>query len=162
MGILDTDWVIRQVNTGRDRVKRVGRPAPQSLWDELILRHQREREDLLAWEDNLDPVGSRSQTPTQSQFEVQLKADGDDAKCDKRSPDEQDINTVSASGSEENTLVANSDASEIDSESMSERSSSPGGYSSSHSSSSSASGWSIVDPSESDFDDSFSVDANDF
>ncbi|KAG6807814.1 hypothetical protein H0H93_000969 [Arthromyces matolae] len=160
MGILDTDWVIRQVNTGRDRVKRVGRPAPQSLWDELILRHQREREDLLAWEDNLDPVGSRSQTPTQSQFEVQLKADGDGANCDKRSSDEQDIDTVSASGSDENTLVANLEASETDS--MSERSASPGGYSSSHSSSSSASGWSMVDPSESDFDDSFSVDANDF
>lgn len=42
MGILDTDWVFR----------RRQRAAPRSMWDELFARHQIEREELLAWDDN--------------------------------------------------------------------------------------------------------------
>ncbi|KZV96915.1 hypothetical protein EXIGLDRAFT_833329 [Exidia glandulosa HHB12029] len=40
LAVLDSDWAIR------DSV----RPAPQTLWDEMFTRHQRERESLLQWE----------------------------------------------------------------------------------------------------------------
>ncbi|KZV94429.1 hypothetical protein EXIGLDRAFT_737050 [Exidia glandulosa HHB12029] len=40
LGVLDSDWVVR------DSI----RPAPQTLWDEMFTRHQRERESLLQWE----------------------------------------------------------------------------------------------------------------
>ncbi|KAJ7599202.1 hypothetical protein C8J56DRAFT_815578 [Mycena floridula] len=40
LGLLDTDWVMRSY------LKR----APISLWDELLSRHQKEREELLKWD----------------------------------------------------------------------------------------------------------------
>lgn len=43
LAILDTDWVMR------DYFK----AAPMSLWDELFLRHEKEREKLLKWEDGI-------------------------------------------------------------------------------------------------------------
>ncbi|KAJ7243200.1 hypothetical protein B0H12DRAFT_838302 [Mycena haematopus] len=42
LGILDTDWMMRKVY----------KPAPKSLWDEMFLRHERERDDLLRWDDD--------------------------------------------------------------------------------------------------------------
>jgi len=44
MGLLCTDWALQQTSQGRVS-------APKSLWDELFLRHQREREELLRWDD---------------------------------------------------------------------------------------------------------------
>ncbi|KAI1791150.1 hypothetical protein LXA43DRAFT_920768 [Ganoderma leucocontextum] len=41
MGVVDTDWIMR----GRLRA------VPRNLWDELFARHQREREELLRWEE---------------------------------------------------------------------------------------------------------------
>ncbi|KAJ7637176.1 hypothetical protein FB45DRAFT_829529 [Roridomyces roridus] len=41
LAILATDWSIRSFL----------KPAPKSLWDELFLRHQREREELLRWDE---------------------------------------------------------------------------------------------------------------
>ncbi|KAJ7048490.1 hypothetical protein C8F01DRAFT_1190157 [Mycena amicta] len=40
-GIIDTHWVMRGY----------WKPAPKSLWDELFLRQERERADLLRWEE---------------------------------------------------------------------------------------------------------------
>ncbi|KAJ8087266.1 hypothetical protein PM082_006096 [Marasmius tenuissimus] len=40
LGILNTDWVMRS---------RFG-TAPKSLWDEMFLRHDRERDELMQWE----------------------------------------------------------------------------------------------------------------
>ncbi|KAJ7432899.1 hypothetical protein B0H11DRAFT_2123567 [Mycena galericulata] len=40
LAILDTDWAMRSFF----------KPAPKSLWDELFLRHERERDELLRWE----------------------------------------------------------------------------------------------------------------
>ncbi|KAK7046629.1 spermidine n1-acetyltransferase [Favolaschia claudopus] len=41
MAIVDIDWVMRSIR----------KPAPTSLWEELFVRHQREREELLHWEE---------------------------------------------------------------------------------------------------------------
>ncbi|ESK96358.1 spermidine n1-acetyltransferase [Moniliophthora roreri MCA 2997] len=40
LAILDTDWVMRSYFTA----------APKSLWDEMLLRHERERDELLRWD----------------------------------------------------------------------------------------------------------------
>ncbi|KAJ7039755.1 hypothetical protein C8F04DRAFT_1084706 [Mycena alexandri] len=42
LAILDTDWAMRSYY----------KPAPKSLWDELFLRHERERDELLRWEED--------------------------------------------------------------------------------------------------------------
>ncbi|KAF7350402.1 Spermidine n1-acetyltransferase [Mycena venus] len=44
LAILDTDWAMRGFYKGK--------PAPKSLWDELFARHEREREELLRWEED--------------------------------------------------------------------------------------------------------------
>ena len=64
MGILDVDWVVR---------KR-GRAAPRSMWDELFERHQREREELLRWEANEGRPRTRR---TSSMETVRLEPDVD-------------------------------------------------------------------------------------
>jgi hypothetical protein len=38
---LDTEWMMRAFFT----------PAPKNLWDEMFDRHEKERQDLLQWED---------------------------------------------------------------------------------------------------------------
>ncbi|TDL19614.1 acyl-CoA N-acyltransferase, partial [Rickenella mellea] len=43
MAMLDTDWALRTTLSLRT--------APKTLWDEMFLRHQREREELLRWDD---------------------------------------------------------------------------------------------------------------
>ncbi|KAJ7048494.1 hypothetical protein C8F01DRAFT_1004520 [Mycena amicta] len=40
-GIIDTQWVMR----------RFWKPAPKTIWDELFMRHERERTELLRWEE---------------------------------------------------------------------------------------------------------------
>jgi hypothetical protein len=42
LAILHTDWAMRKFY----------KTAPKSLWDELFLRHERERDELLRWEEN--------------------------------------------------------------------------------------------------------------
>ncbi|KAG7097594.1 hypothetical protein E1B28_004930 [Marasmius oreades] len=41
LAILNTDWAMRGYFS----------PAPRTLWDEMFLRHERERDDLLRWEE---------------------------------------------------------------------------------------------------------------
>jgi len=41
LAVLDTDWVMHAFR----------KPAPKNLWDEMFLRHAREREELLRWDD---------------------------------------------------------------------------------------------------------------
>ncbi|KAK1226858.1 hypothetical protein PQX77_010162 [Marasmius sp. AFHP31] len=41
LGILNTDWVMRKYF----------KPAPKTLWDEMLVRHDRERNELLRWEE---------------------------------------------------------------------------------------------------------------
>ncbi|KAF8189807.1 hypothetical protein K438DRAFT_1971326 [Mycena galopus ATCC 62051] len=43
LAMLDTDWAMRGV---------YHKPAPKSLWDEMFLRHERERDELLRWDDD--------------------------------------------------------------------------------------------------------------
>lgn len=43
LAILDTDWMVRS--------KFLTKPVPTSLWDEMLLRHDRERQQLMHWED---------------------------------------------------------------------------------------------------------------
>ncbi|KAF7349311.1 hypothetical protein MSAN_01720600 [Mycena sanguinolenta] len=50
LAILDTDWAMREVRT----------PAPKSLWDEMFLRHERERSDLLRWDDDQNRLMKRT------------------------------------------------------------------------------------------------------
>lgn len=50
LSILDTEFLMRQFFE----------PAPKSVWEELFARHQREREELLSWEDK--HVGTKAAT----------------------------------------------------------------------------------------------------
>ncbi|KAF8185503.1 hypothetical protein K438DRAFT_1973813 [Mycena galopus ATCC 62051] len=43
LAMLDTDWLMRGV---------YHKPAPKSLLDEMFLRHERERDELLRWDDD--------------------------------------------------------------------------------------------------------------
>ncbi|TFK20530.1 hypothetical protein FA15DRAFT_673433 [Coprinopsis marcescibilis] len=45
LSVLATDWLMRSSRIGKFTA------APSSLWDELFERHQREREELLRWEE---------------------------------------------------------------------------------------------------------------
>ncbi|KAH6909624.1 hypothetical protein BKA70DRAFT_1102500, partial [Coprinopsis sp. MPI-PUGE-AT-0042] len=69
LGILATDWVLRHMSvggadssasstTGALPVQRFS-IAPTSLWEEMFARHQREREELLRWEETNDSTGNR-------------------------------------------------------------------------------------------------------
>ncbi|KAI0753165.1 hypothetical protein C8Q80DRAFT_1067940, partial [Daedaleopsis nitida] len=49
MGVLDTDWVVRKRR----------RAAPRSMWDDLFERHQREREELLRWDEHRERMRLR-------------------------------------------------------------------------------------------------------
>lgn len=49
LGLLATDYVLRSFLGGGPSRTYTG--APKSLWDELFTRHQREREELLRWEE---------------------------------------------------------------------------------------------------------------
>lgn len=54
LAILDTDWTMRTFL----------KPAPKSLWDELFLRHERERDELLRWEENEQRMNRTSSMET--------------------------------------------------------------------------------------------------
>jgi hypothetical protein len=70
LAMLDTEWVMRGFF----------RPAPKSLWDELFARHERERQELLRWEDNRANLKRSSSMET-----VRLNAGGSGAGPPKRS-----------------------------------------------------------------------------
>ncbi|RXW20166.1 hypothetical protein EST38_g5669 [Candolleomyces aberdarensis] len=55
LGLLATDWFIRDQALFKNRNKWT--PAAKSLWDEMFARHQREREELLRWEDRRTSSG---------------------------------------------------------------------------------------------------------
>lgn len=44
LGMLDTDWAMRSVTRRR-------KLAPKSMWDALLLRHEREIEELIRWDE---------------------------------------------------------------------------------------------------------------
>ncbi|KAJ7755333.1 hypothetical protein DFH07DRAFT_821857 [Mycena maculata] len=54
LAILDTDWAMRTFF----------KPAPKSLWDELFLRHERERDELLRWEETQNRLNRSSSMET--------------------------------------------------------------------------------------------------
>ncbi|KAF8067852.1 hypothetical protein FPV67DRAFT_1161823 [Lyophyllum atratum] len=168
MGLLDTDWALRE----RDGViaQRAARAAPKSVWDELFARHQREREELLNWEDGMVMKQSatlvRAQTPTQSDF----RKIGDDAEgkdtMEGEDPWEAVIQRENGTGEkgEVSEAISSSNgwesgtfdfppSSESDADSV--RSVSPGGYfSAASSSSSSSSAWDLMESSDSEADSS--------
>jgi hypothetical protein len=74
--MLDTEWMMRSFF----------KPAPKSIWDELFARHERERRELLQWED------SRAKLKRSSSMEtVRLDVGGSEAspKRSKFSPSEK-------------------------------------------------------------------------
>ncbi|KAJ6631067.1 hypothetical protein B0H10DRAFT_1980686 [Mycena sp. CBHHK59/15] len=54
LAILDTDWAFRTFY----------KSAPKSLWDEMFLRHARERDELLRWEDTQNRLKRTSSMET--------------------------------------------------------------------------------------------------
>ncbi|KAH6909625.1 hypothetical protein BKA70DRAFT_1276674, partial [Coprinopsis sp. MPI-PUGE-AT-0042] len=69
LGVLATDWILRShqaiLNGGTvDGVHSISRfsIAPTSLWEEMFERHQREREELLRWEETDDTLGRLKRT----------------------------------------------------------------------------------------------------
>ena len=56
MGVVDTDWIVR----------RRLRAVPRNMWDELFARHQREREELLMWEESRGRLGLRRSGSTET------------------------------------------------------------------------------------------------
>ncbi|KAJ4468826.1 hypothetical protein J3R30DRAFT_1610592 [Lentinula aciculospora] len=49
VALLDTDWFVRS--------KYLIEAPPTTLWDEMLRRHHREREELLQWEESQSPTG---------------------------------------------------------------------------------------------------------
>ncbi|KAJ6571687.1 hypothetical protein B0H19DRAFT_1130709 [Mycena capillaripes] len=74
LAILDTDWAMRGFY----------KPAPKSLWDELFLRHERERDELLRWEEHLNRLKRTASMETIRAPEPDL--DSDAASAASRSP----------------------------------------------------------------------------
>ncbi|KAG6859868.1 hypothetical protein C0995_002686 [Termitomyces sp. Mi166 len=156
MGMLDTDWILCQ--TVHKCAQKPGRPAPKSVWDELLQRHQREREELLNWEASIrysGTSGPRAQTPIQSFFRTTADdEDGDERDTNPdaasyKEPKEEEVKLKTLPMEHERDPFATSSDSDV-----SERSTSPGGYLSTASSSGSA--WDVVEPSDSDYDSSTS------
>lgn len=54
LAVLETDWLMRAYL----------KPAPRSIWDELFLRHAREREELLMWDNNKQKLKRTSSMET--------------------------------------------------------------------------------------------------
>ncbi|KAG6876684.1 hypothetical protein C0993_001232 [Termitomyces sp. T159_Od127] len=165
LGILDTDWMLHQ--TDRKRAHKFGRPAPRSVWDELLSRHQREREELLCWEAGIRPferLQARSRTPTQSCFRTaEVKNDDDEMDIEitldaasTREPVDEEIKSKTSPRGQENDPFETS----TESDDISECSANPDGYFSA--TSSSASGWDVVEPSDFDPLSSSSSDSGDF
>ncbi|KAG6853330.1 hypothetical protein C0991_005207 [Blastosporella zonata] len=165
MGLLDTDWLLR--NTEGVRARMAARPAPKSVWDELFARHQREREELLNWQDSL--MTPRAQTPTQSDFKMCEEAEenanvGGESSIVAPRFIERQLETEEKIQVEESMQVGHesdpfASSSESEFETESTRSASPGGYVSAASSSMSA--WDVVDTSDSDYESSVSSPSSD-
>ncbi|GLB39161.1 hypothetical protein LshimejAT787_0603230 [Lyophyllum shimeji] len=172
MGMLDTDWALRESNGVI--ANEAKQPAPQSVWDELFARHQRERDELLKWEDsvpmNESLILARAQMPTQRDFwwaedakeEKDTVIKGEDAFTVPRGTHAWDYAKVKRrAGSEVGSASEGYDSDAFsfppssDSEAKSVRSVSPSGYvsaASESSSSSSASAWDLREPSDSESD----------
>jgi hypothetical protein len=87
LGMLDTEWLMRSYF----------KPAPKSLWDEMFLRHTREREELLDWDEtrsklkrtssmetlrNAAPSPDLELSSSASQIQLELEVDANDAASD--------------------------------------------------------------------------------
>ncbi|KIK95547.1 hypothetical protein PAXRUDRAFT_826897 [Paxillus rubicundulus Ve08.2h10] len=61
LAMLDTDWVLKGARTGKGKgPEKLG----MSLWDEMFMRHAREREQLLRWEEKHGRMWRSSSTET--------------------------------------------------------------------------------------------------
>ncbi|KAJ7135969.1 hypothetical protein C8R44DRAFT_869661 [Mycena epipterygia] len=69
LAILDTDWAMRTFY----------KPAPKSLWDELFLRHERERDELLRWEETQNRLKRTSSMETLRAVPVEPDSNSSDA-----------------------------------------------------------------------------------
>ncbi|KXN85550.1 hypothetical protein AN958_11117 [Leucoagaricus sp. SymC.cos] len=88
--LLVTDWIVYV----RDRAHAF-QSAPKSLWDALFVRHQREREELLRWEDkcphrtsSLETIRDGAATPTPS---LARELDTPDSECGTASESEGSV-----------------------------------------------------------------------
>ncbi|KAH7905573.1 hypothetical protein BJ138DRAFT_1164499 [Hygrophoropsis aurantiaca] len=54
LALLDTEWVLRECIV----------PGPVNMWDEMLARHAREREELALWEDKCRRIKKMSSTET--------------------------------------------------------------------------------------------------
>ncbi|KAG6907696.1 hypothetical protein DXG01_007752 [Tephrocybe rancida] len=159
MGMLDTDWILRS-SCGAD-----SRPAPKTLWDELFVRHQREREELMNWQEK-QAWTPRALTPIQTP--PTIEEDEESLGVEEQAPAEWFIKRESTADTQlqsselipvgyatiTNDPFATSSEYESDTGSVSVRSASPRGYLSATSSPMSA--WDVVDTSESDSESSMS------
>ncbi|OAX40543.1 hypothetical protein K503DRAFT_768487 [Rhizopogon vinicolor AM-OR11-026] len=66
LAMLDTEWALRDI------LHKSG-PAP-TLWDEMFVRHTREREDMVKWDEKHNRVRRMSSTETLRNGEAPLKA----------------------------------------------------------------------------------------
>ncbi|EDR09523.1 uncharacterized protein LACBIDRAFT_318670 [Laccaria bicolor S238N-H82] len=90
LAMLDTDWVMRTCISPRFRV------APKSLWDELFARHQREREELLRWEER-NNILKRSISMETVRNIVALSSASTSASEDEAMTDSESVNSATAS-----------------------------------------------------------------
>ncbi|KAJ7627522.1 hypothetical protein DFH06DRAFT_1227378 [Mycena polygramma] len=67
LAILDTDWAMRGFF----------KPAPKSLWDELFARHQRERDELLRWEEDQSRLKRNTSSETIRAMPLALDTDSE-------------------------------------------------------------------------------------
>ncbi|KAI0629408.1 hypothetical protein C8Q77DRAFT_285610 [Trametes polyzona] len=86
MGVLDTDWQIRT---------RLGVPPRATLWDELLARHQREREEMLRAEEAL-----RSRPRRSSSMEtIRVWQDPEDSARRRRAAADRPLSPMSSATS---------------------------------------------------------------
>ncbi|KAJ7096688.1 hypothetical protein B0H15DRAFT_826047 [Mycena belliarum] len=91
LALLDTSWAMR----------RFIKAAPKSLWDELFLRHERERDELLRWEETHHRLKRPMTSSMETLHATPLSLDGD--------PDSDAASSTYASKGKRRALSGNQD-----------------------------------------------------
>jgi len=99
LAMLDTDWAMRGFY----------KPAPKSLWDELFMRHERERDELLRWEEDQNRLNRKRTASTETLRAVPLAPDPDSDACSDAGSDAGSVASRSSSISKGKKRAAPSD-----------------------------------------------------
>ncbi|EIW77088.1 hypothetical protein CONPUDRAFT_139156 [Coniophora puteana RWD-64-598 SS2] len=87
LAMLDTDWMLRRT-ARKGKAAEVGEPVQRrSLWDEMFLRHAREREELAMWDD-------RRATLRRSDSSETIRQDAVDAVMEAAAPEEAPVSRI--------------------------------------------------------------------